>query len=214
MNDTKNAMPNLFRSLRPDAPEPPSVGASSAMAVDGRPHKGESLWPILNSVLPKKSLPTVPLTDQEKLQRCTVSLTAVQLGRVGSSLPGTSASSVSRQLAGGLARMLDRPSTMAPANPADASAPGELPIVESVGRATFESPPVDQPEAPNSLAVIETTLFRKREASALAPPEIEPLSPANDESLVAVFRRIEQAHQAAPTSSRRPPAFLSRLGKR
>ena len=174
MNDTKNAMPNLFRSLRADASEPSTVGTSSATSAEGRPHKVEPLWPILSSVLPKKSHPTVSLTDQEKLQRRALTLTSVSPDRADASLPAMSSPSVSHQLASGLARMLGQPSKAPPTTPTVASAKPSIPV----------------------------------------PQEIEPHSPADDDSLIAVFKRLEQAHQSAPASAHRPPAFLSRLGKR
>jgi hypothetical protein len=174
MNDTKNSMPNLFRSLRADATEPSSAGTSSVTSAEGKPHRVEPLWPILSSVLPKKSPPTVSLTDQEKLQRRALALTSVAPDRADSSLTAMSSPSVSHQLASGLARMLGQPS----------KAPLSAPTVASV-----------KPSIP-------------------VPQEIEPPSHASDDSLIAVFKRLEQAHQAAPASAHRPPAFLSRLGKR
>jgi hypothetical protein len=198
MSDIKHSMPNLFRSLRAEPPAPPELRNSDAPTAG----TAEPQWPILNSIKPKKSPMATPLSEDEKILRRTVSLSGP-----AALAQNTAPPSLSSQLAYGLNRMLGQkqphqdsgsPRAQASTQEAVATKPPEAQVEKSM-------PPVK-----------ESGLFRnKAEPAPISdPPASKPLGATRDESLKAIFRRLEQTHQPAPTPSTKPPAFLSRLGKR
>jgi hypothetical protein len=195
MSDIKNTMPNLFRSLRADRNEVPATLTKGATGAEQR-------WPILKSITPTKSPATSSLNEGEKQRRRAVepspsAQTSVQTPVKPSTISPTPSpvTTVQQQLASGLSRMLGQKRIL------------DLPEARTVAPMPKPKPVVQAPAQIGGL-------FSQRIPGIKSSQEAAPQEPTNSDSLKAVFMRLEQAHQPAPTATSKPPAFLSRLGKR
>jgi hypothetical protein len=225
MSDTKTSMPSLFRSLRS---EPPSA-AQSHPATSNVVNSAEQSWPILNTIVPKKFPVATALSEEEKMARRTVQPN-LSHPVWQSQVP----SRASQELAHGLSRMLGQKSALriekvaeaktveakaveakaAEAQGSEPRADFAAPIYESIAVKSLE---VSHPKPSVETLVqqgIEVNPFRKTQDQAPKPQALDALAARENNSLQAVFRRLEQAHQPAPAPASKLPAFLSRLGKR
>jgi hypothetical protein len=204
MSDLKNSMPNLFRSLRSESSEANSV-AGTALS------KAAQTWPILKSFQPAKGAVTSPLSDVEKQTRRHVEPAQLRPHQHITITP-----TQKPDLAHGLSRMLVR--KLVSDKPVLSTQPSAMDVPRAAAAPSLLSMPLNSIEANSPSDVPILGLFQQSAAHDAEPAPAKPDTMVEDDSLQAVIKRLEQAYQpeptAAPKPGARPPAFLSRLGRR
>lgn len=218
MSDPKADMSDLFRSLRADPPSTQPISNGAATTAEQR-------WPILKSFQPKKLAVTPLMAEDEKQVRRRIDPV---IGRGGQVSPN--ANSVNQQLARGLSRMLVQKQVISPSE-TTSSRPVDLVTSAIASTSPAPAPMVPLPTAAPVISGVKlmrslnveptrplvspvSRIFCKQEDPSPPAQEAEYLRPVHDDSLRAVLMRLEQAHQAPRVTTPKPPAFMSRLGKR
>lgn len=217
MSDSKADMSDLFRSLRAETSRAQPISNGAATTAEQR-------WPILKSFQPRKLAVSTLLSEDEKQVRRRVDPV---VGRGGQASPN--ANSVHQQLARGLSRMLVQKQVIA-LSEITLSRPVDLVTPAIASTSPAPAPRVPPPSAsvlpgfeglrsanlePTRPSASPVSSFFRRPADESPPVQDAEISPpVQDDSLLAVLMRLEQAHQAPQATAPKPPAFMSRLGKR
>lgn len=204
---SKDALPGLFRSLKPQ-PETPNAAALAAA------HITQQKWPIFKSIKTTQVLTPPALSEAERLHWKSPDTPMPEVAELPAS-PATPAQS----LANGLQAMVlppieqeaDAPTRKTRRATRTVNLPATAPE-ESVTSIPVESA-AEPPSRPDSDG---TTPSRHAEESSTRPAAVREAAPIarDDDALAQVFERLRGNKKAPPAVERKTSAFLNRLGKR
>ncbi len=201
---SKDTLPSLFRSLKPQ-PEAPSATAMAAA------HITQQKWPIFKSIKTTQVHTPPPLSETERRHWKIPDTPQPEIVE-----PLVSAGTQAQSLADGLRAMvlppMEHEAEETPRKPSVVQAPPSHPVarVETVSTSVAVEPPQSVSEA-NSPPKLDLPPLKVLDSSPNVP---KASSATGDDALAQVFKRLRGDKQSQPCVERKPSTFLSRLGKR